>query len=133
MVRPPFGWYPPHRPRSGFLTSSAHRLIATSPPIRVRLHTAGGRTDVAVAGEVDLASVDVLRSAIFGALASNVAELTIDLCETEFMDSSGLHVLVDAYREARRLDRRLAIVCPPGPVRRLFDLTGLAGVLPLSD
>ena len=47
----------------------------------------------------------------------------IDVCETTFIDSSGLHVLLDVHR---RRQGRLTIDCPPGNVRRVLDLTGVA-------
>ena len=99
--------------------------------IRVWSRAAGGRTVLFVAGEVDLASVGVLRSEIAAALESDAGELWIDLCKTEFIDSSGLHLLVETARESERLHRRLAIVCPPGPIRRVIDIAGLADMLPL--
>ena len=49
------------------------------------------------------------------------------------MDSSGLHVIFDSQVRAATLERRLAIVCPPGPVLRLFEVTGFAERLPLFD
>ena len=101
--------------------------------VRVRARTSGDRTVLAVAGEVDLASAPVLQAAVTGALEGGAAELLIDLSDTEFMDSAGLHLLMETQREAGRLRRRLAIVCPPGAVRRLFDIAGVAGTLPVHD
>jgi anti-sigma B factor antagonist len=115
------------------LTATDHNYRAAAALIRVRARTSGSRTDLAVTGEVDLASVDVLRSAVFAALEAGATELVIDLSETEFIDSAGLHLLVDTEREVDRLRGRLAIVCPPGPMRRVFDITGLAAMLPLHD
>jgi anti-sigma B factor antagonist len=83
---------------------------------------AGHRTVVAVAGEVDIASAPALRSELETALDAGTPELWVDLCATTFMDSSGVHVLADAQRLA---EERLTIVCPPGDVRRVLDLTGL--------
>lgn len=105
----------------------------TSALMRVRSRTSGTRTILAVSGEVDLASASVLRSAISAVFGAGAAELLIDLSETQFMDSAGLHLLVDTQHEASRLRRRLAIVCPRGPVRRVVDITGLAGTLPLHE
>jgi anti-sigma B factor antagonist len=93
----------------------------------------GRRTILAVGGEIDLDSVGVLSAAVEAALSGGAAELWIDLTDTQFMDSSGLHVLLDARSRVRDLNRQLAIVCPSGPVRRLFDIAGVAERLPLYD
>ena len=64
---------------------------------------------------------------------SGALDLWIDLSATTFMDSSGLHLLLDTKRRAHELRRRLAIVCPPGTVRRVFDIAGVADALPLYE
>ena len=68
-----------------------------------------------------------------GGLASGADELWLDLGATTFMDSSGLHAVFDGYRRAAALGRHLAIAVPPGPVRRLFDLTGYSERLTVHD
>jgi anti-sigma B factor antagonist len=93
----------------------------------------GRRTVLAVGGEIDLDSVGVLSAAVEAALAGGAAELWIDLTHTRFMDSSGLHVLLDTRSRVRDLNRRLAVICPPGTVRRLFDIVGVTEHLPLYD
>ena len=93
----------------------------------------GRRTVLAVAGEVDLATTPKLRSAVQAALDSGVRELRLDLCDTTFMDSTGLHALFDSHALAEHLDARMEIVCPPGPVRRLFEIVGYNERLPLRD
>lgn len=94
----------------------------------------GHRTVLAVEGEIDLQTTPALAAAIDEAIASGAAELWVDLTATRFMDSSGLHALVGAYRRTEELNRRLAVICPPGrPVRRLFEIAGASGVLPLYD
>ena len=75
----------------------------------------GRRTVLAVGGEIDLDSVGVLSASVEAALAGGAAELWIDLTHTRFMDSSGLHVLLDTRSRVRDLNRQLAIICPPGP------------------
>jgi anti-sigma B factor antagonist len=93
----------------------------------------GRRAALAVAGEVDLASSPDLRSEVAAALDAGAHELWVDLSATTFMDSSGLHVLLDAHRSAEELRRRLTIICPPGNVRRVFDLTELTKTLRVYD
>jgi anti-sigma B factor antagonist len=80
---------------------------------------------VAVKGEVDIADAVALEDAIHKAIIHSVGAFVIDLSELEFIDSSGLRVLHRARDVLGREDRQLAIVCPPGPVRRIFDVSGL--------
>ena len=55
--------------------------------------------------------------------------MVIDLTEADFIDSMGLHALLNIQRRLIRRGRALAVVCPPGPVRNAFELTRLAGPL----
>jgi anti-anti-sigma factor len=64
-------------------------------------------------------------------LADGALELWIDFSSTGFMDSTGLHFLLETQARLNSLSRRLAIICPGGPVRRLLDLAGVAERLPL--
>jgi anti-anti-sigma factor len=99
----------------------------------VECRTVGHRTVLAVSGEVDIASSPSLRSAVETAFDAGAHDLWIDLCDTTFMDSSGLHVLLDTHRIAEGPGGRLTIVCPPGNVRRVFDLTGVFKTLRVVD
>jgi anti-anti-sigma factor len=92
---------------------------------------------VAVRGEVDMAAVPALELALDGAIRDSagrfVRAFVLDLREVEFLDSSGLHLILRARALLARDDRALAIVCPSGPVRRLFEEAGIADLLVLYD
>ncbi len=79
---------------------------------------------VAVHGEVDINAVETLESALDAAIRESVGAFIIDLSDLDFIDSSGLHVLMRARGLLGREDRALAVVCPYGPVRRVFELSG---------
>jgi anti-sigma B factor antagonist len=115
-----------------FAPVSGAALSATNA-ITVERRRIGDRAILSVGGEVDLATAPHLRSAIDAVLDSGARELCVDLGATTFMDSSGLNVLFDSQVRAEALQRRLAIVCPTGSVRRLFEVTGFADRLPLFD
>jgi anti-sigma B factor antagonist len=85
----------------------------------------GGAPGVAVRGEVDVSAVPALTTALDAAIRESEGAFVIDLCDVEFLDSSGLSALLRARALLARDDRQLAVVCPPGPVRRLFDLAGV--------
>jgi anti-anti-sigma factor len=108
-------------------------MCAFPPIARVARHDVGRRAVLSVTGEVDMDSVAILADAVDAALADGAAELWIDLSATDFMDSAGLHLLLDARTRLRELNRRLAIICPDGSVRRLFEISGVSAELPVYD
>ena len=87
-------------------------------------HHVGRRAVLAVAGEVDIQTATDLQTAIDTA-GSRALEIWVDLSDTTFMDSSGLHALVTARAHLAQASRRLVLICPQGPVLRVLTLTGL--------
>jgi anti-sigma B factor antagonist len=86
---------------------------------------------LAVRGEVDLAAAPELDAAIEDAIRASAGAFVIDLTEVGFIDSSGLQVLLRARALLGREDRALALVCPHGPVRRVFELSGVSEMFAL--
>ena len=84
---------------------------------------------LAVAGEVDLATVPELEHAIKDVLDESTSNLVVDLSNTSFMDSTGLRVLIMADREFKDEERSLAILVKPGPISRLLDVSGMQELL----
>jgi anti-sigma B factor antagonist len=118
------------------MSASAVNYAVPPEPLRsVGLHvarrTVGRRAVLTVSGEIDMGSVPILEKAVAMALADGAAQLWIDLAMVEFMDSTGLHLLLDTRRHVCELNRRMAIICPDGRIRRLFDIAGLTDQLPL--
>jgi len=82
---------------------------------------------LAAAGELDMANAPAFTSELTRLEASG-APLRIDLSELEFIDSTGIAILVAAYQ---RLDGRLRLVPSQAPgVQRVMSLTGLDTELP---
>ncbi len=79
-------------------------------------------------GEIDRASTDDL-SARLDPLPGLDGDILIDLSGVGFIDSSGLRVLIDAHQRAQRCGRRVVMIRPSAPVRRLFDISGLVPYL----
>ena len=101
------------------------------PPTAFHVKDVGmrGAPGVAVHGEVDVAAVPTLVAALDQAIRESTGVFVIDLCDVEFLDSAGLSVLLRARALLGRDDRQLAVVCPPGAVRRLFEVAGIADLL----
>ncbi|HTW41440.1 MAG TPA: STAS domain-containing protein [Solirubrobacteraceae bacterium] len=85
---------------------------------------------VSVDGELDLATAPQLKWVLLDALEAGHDRLIVDLSQTTFMDSTALGVLVGVNRS---LDAggRLTIVCTKPALLRVFELSGMDGVLAL--
>ena len=93
---------------------------------------ADGATYVAVAGELDLATAPLLAEQLAQAETSGAKLVVLDLADVSFMDSTGLHVLLEAHANAQRNGHRLRITAAGSePVQRLFELAGVLDELPL--
>jgi anti-sigma B factor antagonist len=87
---------------------------------------------VALSGEHDLSSADDLTDALEQAASSS--GMIVDLSSTSFIDSAVLGALITSHREAALDGRRWALVIGNGSgaaVRRILELTGLDGVMPV--
>lgn len=88
---------------------------------------------IEVSGELDLASSPGLEQELERHVNSGTELLIVDLRRLEFMDSTGLSVLVRAHQQAVEAGRRFAVVRGPQQVQRLLSLTGVADRLTLVD
>ena len=80
-----------------------------------------GAPILAISGELDLASVDSVREGIEPYLAAGPSRVTFDLAGLDFMDSSGIALLVQVANRVEHVE--LTNVSPI--VRRVLEATGL--------
>ena len=100
---------------------------------RVERHTTGQATTLALSGELDLVSGPALGRSMDELARSDTELIVVDLRGLEFMDSTGLHLLVQAQQQAHDSGRRFALIRGPEQVQRLFDLTGVTDALTIAD
>ena len=80
---------------------------------------------VRASGEIDVTASVAFRQRLFALLDEHAAQLVVDLSDTDYVDTYALSVLVDVAIRSRLEDRRLAIVCSEGRMRRALAATGL--------
>jgi anti-sigma B factor antagonist len=99
------------------------------------IETRDGAGDVllAVSGEVDMATASELEGALGRALAREGDRLIVDLRGVNFLDSTGLALLLRHGRGAATAGRDLIGVKGPPQVHQVFELTGLDGLLTMLD
>lgn len=78
-----------------------------------------------VLGEVDIATIDELESKIDS--LNEPRSLVIDLTSTDFMDSTGLRLLIGAHERFREAGREIKVAVAVGPISRLLEVTGVMG------
>jgi anti-sigma B factor antagonist len=100
---------------------------------RVDVAREGDAVRVSPVGDVDLATIDQLRERLDDAMESGAGRVILDLRAATFIDSSTLHLAVDAYGRAMRTGIDFAMVAGPPGVQRTFDVAGLSDRLPFVD
>lgn len=83
-----------------------------------------GRTvRCAVEGDLDLAGQAYALEQLLPVIESDSEAVVVDLSGVEFIDSTGLRVLLACQQRAEDLSRTLLLTAPSEAVRRLFDVT----------
>ena len=88
---------------------------------------------VEAVGELDLATVEPLRAEIKRVLAGDADRVLLDLSRLEFIDSTGIRLLLEVHREASQRGDRLRMRRGSLAVQRVIELSGLDTHLPFSD
>lgn len=93
----------------------------------------GGRTVISVGGEIDVYTAPRLRDAIAELVSTGSYDLVVDMSGVEFLDSTGLGVLVGGLKKVRAHDGSLELICPQERLLKIFRITGLAKVFVIHD
>lgn len=88
----------------------------------------GARTVIAVGGEIDVYTAPKLRDTITELVAAGTYHLVVDMEAVEFLDSTGLGVLVGGLKKVRAHGGSLELVCNADRLLKIFKITGLAKV-----
>lgn len=86
-----------------------------------------------VHGELDQGTAPELRGALGSAMGESSASVLVDLSGCDFIDSTGLSLLVEAKRRLGEDGRGFGVCCPDADVRRLLELTGIDAAVGLFD
>ena len=95
-------------------------------PIEITTEEHGDDVRIVVRGEVDMTSGGQLERALLDAEERPPATLRLDLTGVEFLDSTGLQLVLDADVRAREAGRRFVVVAGEGEAARVFALAQVA-------
>ena len=91
----------------------------------------GSAHHVAPSGELDIATVELVERALLEVERTNAETIVLDLSGLDFIDSTGLRLVIDANERCGGRDGRLGVIAGSPAVERLLDLVGLRELLPL--
>jgi len=80
--------------------------------------------------EVDITNAAGLREVLLEAIAGGHRSLVVDMSQTWFCDTAGIHALVSAHKRAQAEHGKLLVVITTAAVLRIFTITGLDNVIP---
>lgn len=101
--------------------------------LTVSVSDAASWTVLRVRGEVDMATCPQLRQEIVGQIAQGNHQIVIDLEAVDFIDSTGLGVLIGGLKRARSHGGDLRVSGVDDRLEKVFELTGLGDVLAVVD
>jgi anti-sigma B factor antagonist len=102
-------------------------------PLTLEREGSASNPVVRVHGEIDVATSPMLRSELAALLASQPSDVTLDLRDVSFVDSSGLGVMVGALKRLRETGgTRFVILDAQDAVRKVFDITGLSSLFEME-
>ena len=95
--------------------------------------TDGDRMVVDVGGEIDVYTAPRLREQLVDLVADGQYHLVVDMERVDFLDSTGLGVLVGGLKRVRAHDGSLRLVCTQERILKIFRITGLTKVFPIHS
>jgi anti-sigma B factor antagonist len=96
--------------------------------IDLKTEDGGGTLVFKLRGSLDLATAPTVRAALTDATEKGSHHLIVDLTQLEFLDSTGLGVLIGAHRRAVERGGSFRLIVSDGPIARLLNITGLISV-----
>ncbi len=93
----------------------------------------GSSTVLAVRGEVDVYTAPRLREKLVELVTQGKYRIVVDLEGVDFLDSTGLGVLVGGLKRVRTHGGDMALVCTQQRILKVFEITGLTRVFEIHD
>lgn len=91
----------------------------------------GTACTVALVGEVDVYTSPKLKQELSQIIDDGCLDIIVDLDGLDFIDSSGLGVLVSSLRTVKELGGTIRLVCSKNGILKIFRITGLDKVFPV--
>ena len=92
----------------------------------------GAGPEIHLRGELDMATASLLRDELVRLTTEGAKQVTVDLAELAFIDSTGLSVLITGLKHIRQQGGDLTLRSPNAGTRKVLEITGLTEVFSIS-
>jgi anti-sigma B factor antagonist len=116
------------RPRPFLARKADGKMTHDELNIDLKTEEGGDTLVFKLRGSLDLATAPTVRAALSEATEKGSHNLIVDLTQLEFLDSTGLGVLIGAHRRAAEHGGSFRLIVNNGPISRLLNITGLIAV-----
>jgi anti-sigma B factor antagonist len=103
-------------------------IVEARVDLSLNTRTVDDRTVVEVGGEIDVYTAPKLREALIELVQGGTFNIVVDMEQVEFLDSTGLGVLVGGLKRVRSHDGSMTLVCTQERLLKIFRITGLTRV-----
>jgi anti-anti-sigma factor len=110
-----------------------HATDVAPAGLRVAVSQQGTTTTIHPEGEFDLTAKETMDAAVRQALQRRPEKVVLDLSRVSFIDSSGIHVVIELAKRSARQNAYLVIIPGAPQVQRVFEICHLTEVLPFID
>jgi anti-anti-sigma factor len=98
----------------------------------LRLDETDGVIVARLSGEIDLSNARDIGEELAGSVANTAYGVVLDLTATDYLDSSGVHMIFDLAQRMSKRQQSIRVVVPEGaPIRRVLRIVELHGVVPV--
>ena len=120
-----------NRVSDGF--SANGRKVIEDRTLTIQSEADGDTHVIQLFGELDLATTQALQAELRRVEQLEPRSTILDLSALEFIDSSGIKLLLDAVARSSERDRSLGLLRGPEAVQRVLEISGLQDALPFLD
>ncbi len=93
----------------------------------------GNTSVISLRGEIDVYTAPRLRQALIDLVSGGATDIVVDMDKVDFLDSTGLGVLVGGLKRVKSNEGDLRLVVTQDRIMKIFDITGLSKVFPMYD
>jgi anti-sigma B factor antagonist len=97
----------------------------------LQIDTRGDTSIITLVGEIDVYTAPRLRQALIDLVSQGSTDIVVDMDRVDFLDSTGLGVLVGGLKRVKSGDGDLRLVVTQDRIMKIFDITGLSKVFPI--